>query len=328
MLFAHRVLWVVTTGVAFLCAVPASGQDPSTGSGQAYPNKPIRVITSEAGGGNDFSAREIARGISGPLGRPVTVENRQAGVVPGEIVSKAPPDGHTLLVYNNTVWIGPLLQSASYDAVKDFAPIVEAARTPNVLMVNSSSPATSVAELIALAKARPGALRYGVSGNGAANHMAGELFGAMAGIRIVHVVFKGAGASIKALLDDEMQLMFLIPVSAKALVKSGKMRALGVTSAAPSALMPGVPPVADSGLPGYESIVIFGAFAPAATPRNVIDRLNSEIVRFLTRPEVKERLFNFGLEIDGGSPEQFFVTVRSELLRMGKVIKDAGIRVE
>src|SRR6185295_17694970 len=139
--------------------------------------------------------------------------------------------------------------------------------------VSVSSPVTSVAELIGLAKARPGALRYGVSGNGASNHLAGELFGAMAGVKIVPVVFKGAGASIEALLAGEMQLMFLIPVNAKRLVNSGKMRALGVTSATPSALMPGVPPVADSGVPGYESIVIFGVLAPAGTPRNVVDRL-------------------------------------------------------
>ena len=320
MLLSRRMLWMFTAGIPFFCAGPAAGQD--------YPNKPIRLITSEVGGGNDFSAREIARGISGPLGQPVTVENRQAGVVPGEIVSKAPADGYTLLVYNNTVWIGPLLQPASYDAMKDFAPIVEVARTPNVLVVSSSSPATSVAELIALAKAQPGMLKYGVSGVGAGNHLAGELFGAMAGVKLVHVVFKGAGAAVRALLADEMRLMFPTAVSATPLVKSGKVRALAVTSAAPSALMPGVPPLAASGLPGYESITIFGAFAPAATPRDVIDRLNTEIVRFLTRPEVKEKLFNSGLETVGGSPEQFGATMKSELLRMGKVIRDAGIRVQ
>lgn len=258
----------------------------------------------------------------------MAVENRPAGVVPGEIVSKAQPDGYTLLVYNNTVWIGPLLQPASYDAVRDFSPIVEVARTPNVLVVNSSSPATSVAELIALAKARPGALKYGVSGTGAGNHLAGELFGAMAGVKIVPVVFKGAGAAVKALMADEMQLMFPTAVSATPHVKSGKLRALAVTSAAPSALMPGVPPVAASGLPGYESITIFGAFAPAGTPRIVIDRLNNEIVRFLTQPEVKEKLFNSGLETAGGSPEQFAAIVKSELLRMTKVIEDVGIRTE
>lgn len=319
MLLPSRRLWKFA-GLMLLSAGPAAGQD--------YPNKPIRVITSEAGGGNDLTAREVAQGISGPLGQPVTVENRQAGVVPGEIVSKAPPDGYTLLIYNNTLWIGPLLRPAAYDAVKDFSPIAEIARTPNVLVVSSSSPARSVQDVIALAKARPGALKYGVSGTGAGNHLAGELFGAMAGIRIVPVVFKGAGAAVNALFADEMQLMFPTAVSATVHVKTGKMKALAVTSAAPSALMPGVPPVAASGLPGYESITIFCAFAPAGTPRNVIDRLNAEIVRFVTRPDVKEKLFNAGLETVGGSPEQLGAMVKTELARMGKVIKDAGIRVE
>jgi tripartite-type tricarboxylate transporter receptor subunit TctC len=304
----------------------AAGAGPV--AGQNYPNQPIRVITSEVGGGNDLLARQVAQAISGPLGQPVAVDNRPGGITPGEIASKAAPDGYTLLLYNNTVWIAPLIQSAPYDAVRDFSPISEMARTPNVVVVNASSPAKSIAELIALAKAKPGALKYGASGTGAGNHLAGELFGAMAGVRIVPVNYKGIGGAFKDLMTDDLQLMFPTAVSGAPHVKSGKLRALGVTSAQPSALMPGVPTVAASGLPGYEAITIFAALAPAATPRTIVSRLNEEIVRFLTRVDVKEKLFSTGMETVGSSPEQLAATLKSEVERMGKVIKDAGIRVE
>jgi tripartite-type tricarboxylate transporter receptor subunit TctC len=311
-------------GRAVLVLLLAAG----TCAAENYPNQPIRVVTSEVGGGNDLLARQIAQGISGPLGQRLVVENRPGGITPGEVVSKAPPDGYTLLLYNNTVWIGPLIQTAGYDAVRDFSPIAEMARTPNMLVVNSTSSAKSVAELIALAKARPGELRYGASGTGAGNHLAGALFGAMAGVKIVPINYKGIGGAFKDLMAGELQLMFPTTVSGAPHVKSGKLRALGVTSAEPTALLPGVPTVASSGLPGYEAITVFSAFAPAATPRAAVDRLSEEIVRFLNRMDVKERLFSSGMEIVGSSPEQLAATVKSEIARMSKVIKDAGIRVD
>jgi tripartite-type tricarboxylate transporter receptor subunit TctC len=307
-------------------ASTGSGQAASTGSGQAFPGKPIRFVTSGSGGGNDRIAREIAQAIAVPLGQPVTVENLAGGVAPGEAVARAAPDGYTVLIYNNTLWIGPLLQDAAYDAVRDFSPIAELARTPNVLVVNAGSPAKSVADLIALARAQPGELRYGASGTGAGNHLAGELFGAMAGVRIVPVNYNGIGGAIKDLMADKLQLMFPTAVTGAPLVRTGKLRALGVTSAAPSALLPGVPPVAASGLPGYEAITIFSAFAPAATPPAVVGRLNREMVRYLTRADVKEKMFDAGMETVAGSPAQLAATMKSELARMGKVIKDAGIR--
>ena len=310
------------------CAVLALLLATGTHAAETYPNQPIRVVTSEVGGGNDLLARQIAQAISGPLGQPVMVENRPGGITPGEVVSKAPPDGYTLLLYNNTVWIGPLIQTAGYDAVRDFSPIAEMARTPNMLVVNSALPAGSVVELIALAKAKPGELRYGASGTGAGNHLAGALFGAMAGVKIVPVNYKGIGGAFKDLMADELQLMFPTTVSGAPHVKSGKLRALGVTSAEPTALLPGVPTVASSGLPGYEAITIFSAFAPAATPRTIIRRLNQEIVRFLNRTDVKERLFRSNMETVGSSPEQLAATVKSEIARMSKVIKDAGIRAD
>jgi len=315
---ALRVIGIVSTGFLLLCPGLAPGQD--------FPSKPIRFVTSAPGGGNDRIARELAEALTTSLGQPVSVENLQGGVVPGGVVSKALPDGHTVLIYNNTLWIGPLLQDATYDATRDFAPITELARTPNVLVVSAASPAKSVPELIALAKAKPGELKYGASGTGAGNHLAGELFGAMAGVKIVPVNYKGIGGAIKDLLAGDLQLMFPTAVTGGQHVKSGKLRALGVTSATPSALMPGVPPVAASGLPGYEAITIFCAFVPAATPRAIVGRLNGEMVQFLGRPDVKQKLFDAGLETMTGTPAQLAATMKSELARMSKVIKDAGIR--
>ena len=176
--------------------------------GQDYPNKPIRIVTSEAGGGNDIQARLIAQGLAGALGEQVVVENRPSGVIPGEIVSKAPPNGYTLLLYNNTLWIGPLMQNTPYDAVRDFAPVTSVAKGANVLVVNPALPVKSVAELVALAKAKPGELNYGSSGTGASNHLAAELFRAMAGVNIVRINYKGAGPALTALLAGELQLMF------------------------------------------------------------------------------------------------------------------------
>ncbi len=312
--------WILSVGVM----AAAAGTAPA----QGYPNRPIRVVTSEAGGGNDRMARVLAQAMSVSMGQQVTVDNRPAGVTPGEIVSKAPPDGHTLLVYNNSVWIAPLIEGgAQYDAVRDFAPISELARTPNVLIVKASSPARSVPELIAMAKANPG-LKFGSSGAGATARLAGELFAAMAGVKLVHVGFKGNAASVNALLADEVQVLFPTASSAMPLVSSGKARALGVTSTEPSPLAPGVPPVAESGLPGYASTTIFGAFAPAATPRAVVARLNDEMVRFLGAPGMKEKLAGLGMDAVGSSPQEFAATVKSELARMTKVIRDAGIRVE
>jgi tripartite-type tricarboxylate transporter receptor subunit TctC len=319
-LLQRFVVWVFPVGIMLLGA--------GTVSGQNYPNKPIRIVTSEAGGGNDIQARLIAQGLTGALGEQVIVENRPSGIIPGEIVSKAQPNGYTLLLYNNTLWTGPLIQKTPYDAVKDFSPIVTIAKAANILVVNPALPINSVAELIALAKAKPGELNYGSSGTGASNHLAAELFRTMAGINIVRINYKGAGPALTALLAGELQLMFPTAGAVTPHIRTGRVRVLAVTSAEPSALAPGVPTMAASGLPGYESISIYGVFAPARTPRTLIDKLNEEIVRFLNRADIKERFFNAGMETVGGSPEQLAATVKSEIARLGKVIKEAGIRSE
>jgi tripartite-type tricarboxylate transporter receptor subunit TctC len=317
--------------VVVLLQLIASGVlifDARVAAAQAYPVRPIRLVTAEAGGGNDVQARLIAQGLSMRMGQRVVVDNRPSGVIPGEIVSKAAPDGYTVLLYNNTFWIGTLMQKTPYDVTKDFSAVVWVSSTPNVLVVNSAVPVKSVAELIALAKANPGDLNYASSGNGASNHLAGELFKSMAGINIVRIAYKGAAQGLNDLMGGRVQLMFPTSVSVTPFLKSGQVKALAVTSAAPSALAPGLPTMAAAGLPGYESISIYGVFARAGTPRPLVEKLNAEIVRVLSAPELKERFFNIGMEPVGGSPDQLAATIRSEMIRMAKVIKDAGIRSE
>ena len=290
-----------------------------------FPNKPLRLVTSEGGGGNDVQARIIAQGLAAALGQQVVVDNRPSGVVPGELVAKAAPNGYTLLFYNNALWIGPLLQSTPYDPVRDFAPVTLVSRGPNVLVVNPTLPVKSVGELVALAKSKPGGLNYGSSGTGASNHLAAELFKSMAGVDIVRVNYKGAGPALTALIAGELQVMFPTAGSVAPYLSSGRVKALAVTSAEASPLAPGVPTVAAT-LPGYESIASYGLFAPVGTPRAVIERLREEIVKLVNRSDIKGKFASVGMEIGGGAPDELAAMVKSEMSRMGKVIKDAGIR--
>lgn len=299
-----------------LCAGPLSGQD--------YPNKSIRVVTVEPGGTPDLISRLVGLGIAGNLGQPVVIDNR-VGLIGIEIVSKAPPDGYTLAVNGSNLWILPFLRTrTAWDPVRDFAPITLVTRAPNVLVVHPSVPVKSVEELIALAKSSPGKLNYGTGGPGSSNHLAAELFKAMAGVNIVCINYKGTGPSINGLIGGEVQVMFAGLGPAGPHMKSGKLRPLAVTTARPSALVPGVPTIA-SFLPGYESTVQTGMFAPAKTPVGIINRLNQEVVQILDKTDVKERLFNLGIEPIGNSPAEFAAIIKADMARMGKVIKDAGI---
>ncbi len=295
--------------------------------GQDYPSKPVRIITTSAGGGNDFVARLIGTGISGPLGQPVIVDNRPP-VNAAEAVSKAPPDGYTLFVQGASLWIRSLLVKMPYDPVKDFSPISLIVREVNIVVVHPSVPAKSVKELIALAKARPGELNYASPGTGTTQHLATELFKSMARVNILHVPSKGSPLAITAMISGEVQLMIFEAGLLAPHVKSGKLRALAVTTAEPSALVPGLPTVAASGVPGYEAVSMTGILAPAKTPEAIINRLNQEIVRVVNRTDVKEKFFNAGTEAVGSTPEQFAATIKSDIVKTSKVIKDAGIKAE
>jgi len=298
----------------------------SGGVAQSYPSRPVRIVTAPIGAGNDFMARLIAQGLTAPLGQQLVVDNRPAGIL-GELVAKSPPDGYTLLAVGSVLWLTPLLQdNVGYDPVKDFAPIAVTSRSVNLLVVHPSLPAGSVKALIALAKARPGQLNYATGGTGSSNHLAGELFKSMAGVNLVRIPYKGAGPAVNDLLSGQVQIMFPTTASSLQHVKSGRLKALGVTSLKPTVLAPGLPALAESGLPGYESVVIYGLFAPAKTPPAIVERLNAELVPFLRSEATTERLLNSGVEPVGSSPRELATVMESEMTRMGKLIKDARIR--
>ena len=312
------VSWAFAATLSALVSGAVSGQD--------YPNKPIRLVTTEVGGAVDFVARILAQGLAGRLGQQLIVENR-GGVqsIPADIVAKARNDGYSLLVSSGAMWIGPLMGQAPYNALKDFAPIAMTNRSVLLLTMHPSVPVRSVGELIAHVKARPGELSYASAGTGAASHLAGELFKAMAGVNIVRISYKGSGAATADLLSGRVQMAFFSATSVIPHVKSGKLLALAVTSAEPSVLFPGLPTIAASGVPGYESAQMYGVFAPAGTPSSVIARLNREIVQVIGQADAKEKLLGVGSEPVGSTPQELVFKMKSEIERLGKVIKDAGI---
>jgi len=326
MLKARFVAWMVPLGMMMLGAGAASSQTTSTGSGQAYPTKPVRIVTAPAGAGNDYVARVIAQGLSGSLGQQLVVDNRPAGIV-GELVAKAPADGYTLLAIGSVLWLTPYLQDGvAYDPVKNFSPISVTGRSVNLLVVHPSVAANTVREFIALAKSKPGHLNYAAGGTGASNHLAAELFKSMAGVDLMRISYKGSGPAVNDLVSGQVQVMFPTTAAGLPHVKSGRLRALGVTSLKPSALAPGLPAVAESGVPGYESVVMYALFAPAKTPVPIVKRLHAELVQFLRSAGATERFLNAGIEVVASSPGELATAMQSEMTRMGKLIKDAGLR--
>ncbi len=296
--------------------------------GQNYPSKSIRIVTSTPGGGADVVARLLAQGMAPGLGQQVIVDNRASGVIPGEIVAKAAADGYTLLLAGGTFTLGPLMEKTPYDPVKDFSPITLATSAPIILVINPSLPITSVKELIAYAKAKPGELNDASVASGSTPHLAAELFKAMAGVNIVRVAYKGTVQGLNDLIAGNVQLSFATAGGAVPFVKSGRLRGLAVTSARPSILFPDLPTIAQAGLAGYEAVSSYGLFAPAGTPAARIKIINQEAVRYLRSGQAKERLLNTGAESVGSSPEEFLAAMKSEIVRMSKVIKALGIRAE
>ena len=312
--------------MALSCLVALSGH---AANAQDYPRKPIRIVTGGVGGSVDVTTRVIAQGITGAFGQQIIVDNRASGVIPGDIVARAPADGYTLLLSTGIVWLLPLLQDrVPYDPVKDFSPLTLAALSPNVLVVTQSLPAKTVKELIALAKAKPGVLNYASTGDGGGAHLAAELFRAMADVNIERIPYKGGGDALNAVIGGQVHIMFATAASGMPHVKSGRLNVLAVTTTQPSALVPGVPTVAASGLPGYESAAVFAMFAPATTPAALRDLIHKKIVDTLARADMKERLFKVGLEPVGSSPDELTAFMKINISRLGKVIRDAGIRAD
>jgi tripartite-type tricarboxylate transporter receptor subunit TctC len=292
---------------------------------QTFPTRPVRLLTGGAGGGNDIAARLIAEGLSARLGQQVIVENRPSGFIPGETVAKAKPDGYTIVLSGRSHWMAPLsVDKAPYDPLEDFAAITLPVTTPNVLAVHPSLPVKSVKDLIALAKARPGELNYGASGQGSGPHLAGALFNRMAGVKIVRINYRGMGAVYTDLMSGQVHIAFGSAPGVMPLVQAGRLRGIAVTSATPSPLAAGLPTIAATGLPGYDFTSPFGVFAPAGTPRAIVTRLNEEILRVLASADAKERFFKAGMEIVGSTPEELDKLVRTEVKELGSMMKEQG----
>ena len=296
-------------------------------SAQDYPNKPIRIYTGTAGGPQDIGAREISQGITSSLGQPVVVDNRPGTAFTVPVVSKSPPDGYTLLVAGDAYWIMALLQGKPADPA-DLASISILTIEPNILVVHPSLPVKSVKELVALAKARPKQLNYSASLQGSVQHLSGLLFSIRSGVDMVPVNYKGSGAAVNGVTSGEVQLGFLNLSLVAPFSKSGRLRALAVTSLKPSALVPGLPTIAASGLPGYEMTSGLAIYAPPKTPAAIISLLNREVVRIFNRPDTKERFLNLGSDVIASSPEELTERIKSITATMGKLIKDTGIKLE
>jgi tripartite-type tricarboxylate transporter receptor subunit TctC len=321
----HLVKTVLATTMLAATAASAFAAD--------YPTKPIRlVVPFAAAGTTDFLARAIAQKLGQNLGTTVIVDNRPGagGNIGSDIVAKSDPDGYTLLL--GTVGThainASLYKKMPYDTVKDFAPITLVASVPNIVVVNPSVPAKSIKELLALAKSKPGQLSFASSGNGSSIHLSGELFKSMAGVDMLHVPYKGSGPAVADLVGGQVNLMFDNMPSSLPHVKSGRLRAIAVTSAKRSPAAPDLPTIAESGVPGYEAVAWFGVLAPAATPPAIVKKLNAEIIKVLKSPDVAERLSSQGAEPVSNTPEQFSAYIKSEMAKWAKVIKASGAQVD
>ena len=316
MLKSHFAACAIGAGLAAFWAAPAYSQE--------YPTKAVRVITSPAGGGNDFVARLVARALTGPLGQQVVVDNRPTVLI-ADIVAKAPADGYTLLISGSAHWIGPLVDKVTYDPIRDFAPITLLDRAPAVLVIHPSLPATSVKQLIGVAKSRPGELNFAVGGPGSSNFMAAILFSHMAGVNVVRIPYKGSAPAMTSIMSGETQAMFASAGGVAPHIQSGRLRGLAVSGARPSPLAPRLPTVAASGLPGYESETLHAMLAPARTPPAIVSRVNQEVARYLQSGEAKDVFLKAGVDPAPSSPDELTAIMKGEMARMGKVLSAAGI---
>jgi tripartite-type tricarboxylate transporter receptor subunit TctC len=325
----RRPARLVSAVVAALLALVVASAEAET-----YPDHALRfVIAFTPGGPSDLLTRTIGQKLSERFGQPVIADNRPGagGNVAADIVAKAAPDGYTLLMGN----IGILAANASlyrhlpYDPLKDLAPVILVGAQPNVLVVHPSLPANSVADLIALAKARPGQLNYASSGNGAPSHLSAELFKSMTGVQIVHIAYRGAVPALTDLIAGQgVQLMFATSVSALPYIQNGQLRALAITTATRSPLLPDLPTLQEAGLAGYESTTWHGVVVPAGTPGPIIARLNQEIGMVLAQPDVRHSLSALGVEILGGTPAAFAAYIRAEIPKWAEIVRVSGAHVD
>jgi len=316
-----------------LCAISCAAANAAASSAaDVFPAKPIRLIVPFApGGGTDLIARTISPPLTAAVGQPVVVDNRAGagGVIGADLVAKAPPDGYTLMMGTpGPLTINPNLLAKVPYRLGDFAPVTLATISPFVLVVNANLPVASVKELIALAKARPGALNYGSAGNGSVAHLATEQFKALAGVDITHVPYKGSSQSVTDLIGGQVQIVIENLPTVLPHIRSGRLIALAVGTRKRSALLPDVPTMVEAGVAGYEASTASGVLAPAKTPREIVVRLNRDLVAILQAPEIRERFAAQGLEAVGSTREQYAEHLRAEFAQNAKVIKAAGIKIE
>lgn len=317
-----RVVAVLLAVTALLpCAAPA----------QNFPTKPIRLVVPLApGGGGDLVSRLIAQKISEPLGQPVIVDNRPGGstIIGTELVANSPPDGYTLVMATSSHGINPSLYKLPFDPVKDFTGVAFIATAPMMLTVHPSVPAKTVKELIAVAKANPGKLNFGSSGIASIPHLAGELLNLRAGIKTVHIPYKGSGPALNDFLGGQIDMMFASPVPTIPHVRVGRLRAIAMASHERSPAMPKLPTVAESGLPGFAAETFYIVLGPAKMPAAVVQRLNAEMVKAAQLPDVKQRLSTEAAVVVAGTPQQAIAHIENEIARWIKVVKAAGIKAE
>jgi tripartite-type tricarboxylate transporter receptor subunit TctC len=317
-----------TALLATVTALAASGAIAQAN----YPNKPVRVVVpSSAGGGTDIIARIVAPRLSQSLGQQVVIDNRPGAgtMIGGEIVAKAPPDGYTLLMCVSTLATNPVIyRKVPYNAVTDFAPVTLVLTASNILVIHPSLPPRTVKELIAFAKARPGQLNFASAGLGTGPHLSMELFLSMTGLKLVHIPYKGSAPAMVDLVSGQVGVMAATALTSIPHIRVGRLRALGVTGARRTAAAPDVPTIAEAGVPGYEAVQWYGMVAPANTPREIITRLNREMVSILQMPDVKEKFAADGGDAVGSSPEEFGRYIKSETEKWQKVAKAAGIKPE
>lgn len=329
---SNRRPWLrgfATFGCLGLAALVA----PSASVAQTFPGKPIRMIIPNPPGGNsDLLGRSISTFLQERLGQPVVPDNRvgAGGIIAAQAAAEAPPDGHTLLMGN----IGPnainqsLYRKLPYDATKSFTPITLVMKVSNVLVVHPGVKANSVPDVIALAKARPGTLSYGSSGQGQSPHLAGEMFASLANVSMLHVPYRGAAPSVVALLGGEIDMIFENITNALPHIKAGKLRALAVTSGQRAGALPDIPTISEAGLPGYEVTSWFGVFGPAGMPAPVVDVLNREIRRWIDLPETQTRIGALGGQLGGNTPAEFAAFVQAEIAKWKPIIERAGLRAD
>ncbi len=317
-------LWALALPIA-LFAIGASGQ--------SYPNRAIRlVVPFTPAGTTDILARAAAQKLTEALGQSVVVDNRPgaAGNIGSDIVAKSAPDGYTLLMGTvSTHAINTsLYTNMPYDNIKDFAPVALVAKVPNVLEVNPSLPVNSVADLVSLAKSKPGEINFASSGSGTSIHLSGELFKTMAGVDMIHVPYKGSAPALIDLVAGQVQVMFDNLPSSIALIRAGKLRAIAVTSLKRAPALPDVPTISERGLPGFEATSWFGVLAPAGTPSAIVMRINTEINKWLQSAEARQKLLSQGAEPAGGTPEEFTAFIAAETDKWAKVVKVSGAKVD